>query len=221
LISLFEKSFFDNEKILNQIEMSKKFIEKDEKNYIIAPKIVKYEFTKQVVGKFSLIGIFLGSELKKFAGFYKEKESFVYLFDIEKFKKKLRIVEKIDFATDFNELKYVFKDKKGNAPKYLPIFVVGKCSINFTEKHKTTAYFDLNVRGEDIWFNHFKLTNGSYKITFKQMIRTSNWREYFFSKLFFQKLVQIKEDYPSTKEKLPKSQFKNLIEKFDKLWENQ
>ena len=220
LISLFEKSFFDNEKILNQIKMSKKFIAQDEKNHIIPPKIVRYDFNKQIVGNFSLIGIFLGSELKKLAGFYKEKESFVYLFDIEKFKKKSRIIEKIDFATDFNKLTYNFKDKKGNVPIYLPLFIVGRCSINFTEKHKTTAYFDLNVRGEDIWFNQFKLTNGSYKITFKQMSRTSNWREFFLSKFFFQNLSHIKEDYPMINNIVPTGQLTNLIKIFDKLWKN-
>lgn len=220
LLSIFCDDLFDNEEYLNRITMSEEFIESDKNNQIIQPKLIKNDFKSGIIGKLKLIGIFLGSEFKKFGGYYQEKESFQYIFNIRPHEKKKGSTEVFKFEGNIKIFHYYYKDQKGNIPKYLPIFVAGKCEIQLNLKYKTTAYFTLKTFGKDVWINQFKLSGGWYKIEFKKMERSSNWREYFISKHFFQKREGIKMDYPHIIDDLPYDSTNDLIEKFDNLWES-
>jgi len=217
LVSFFYDEFFENEDLLNQIQMSDKFIISDKDSQLIKPAILEKKVKNNPIGLFKLIGIFSGSDYKQSSGLYKEKQHFYYISDIQSYpKKELEedsylfeiYVNKIDYGYEINDDKF----------DYLPIFIIGKCKISFTKKYKTCAYFDLEILEKDVWINQFKLKSGSYRIQFSNFERSSNWREYCASKEFFKELVNILKDYPEASDELPKNLVFELINNFDDLW---
>lgn len=82
LVSFFYDEFFDNEELLNQISMSDKFIIDDKDKHLIDPQILEKKVNTNPIGLYKLIGIFSGSDYKKYSGLYNVKQHFYYISDI-------------------------------------------------------------------------------------------------------------------------------------------
>jgi hypothetical protein len=181
LTTLFEDEVF-SKKIYDNLKMSKDFILSDKENQIILPEPIK---KINNLGYFKLIGIYTGSEVKKYSFLAKGNNSsgnpdkFRYLSDIEE------ITEKKD-----KENKLIPQGIFMDGDKYVPMYVE-YCSKN--SKLRLLQKFKGNMKVKvvgAIKINGYSLQDGYYRINFKYFDKKSRKNEYFGDKNVFENVAK-------------------------------
>lgn len=172
LTSLFENSLF-SEEIKNSIETSQDYIKSDNENQILKP--IKLEKTADI-GYFTLIGIFKGSEIKKFSKLYCNDDQPVYLRDNKKDFEKVENIRGANQNIKLDQGYYNHSLIEDNL--FLPFFVkyLNNSSLAVIKKKNKWSIY-VKIRGS-VKINNTCLEEGLYKFSFREMERTSGSKEY-------------------------------------------
>lgn len=185
LISIIDKSVFSDEVFESFRSPAGDFVRSDRLDSIVVPEKVTPDSS---LGYFRLVGIFKGSELKKISRLCRGKskdipaESPLYISSYER-------IEAIDrpeigkLVEGIHSLKITYCYKKIEKEVFaVPIAIsfLSPCSEAKIVK-MTKSYIIIALVGK-MQIDNKILTEGFYKILFKQFGRTSTSNEYIFSK---------------------------------------
>ena len=175
LTALFEKSVF-SQKIFNSLKTSKEFIESDSNNQIIIPKPL---MVKKELGHFKLLGIFKGSEIKKYSllvgiDFNGNPEKPKYFSSVEETNPVDNINEEVQEGA--------YSCSEDCIPFYIGL-IDKKSKISLVKKLK--SYIVLKIKGK-VSVNGSEISDGYYRVNFKKFDRSSKKKEYVGDKHLFE-----------------------------------
>jgi len=194
ILALLEDQVF-SEGILKKLIMNSDYIKKDSKKLIsLPPKIEKIS----ELGFFELLGIFKGSEIKKFCSFCKGKRV------IENHGEKIKVDAESPFylqdiypdSTDENyseilsEGQFIYNYEKSDI--YIPIEILYLKTPSVVRIiHKRKWSFNISVKGL-VKINEFRLTNGMYRIELDRFDRNAPYNEYLAHKTVIKEYAEDK-----------------------------
>jgi len=187
LTSLFEDSLFEGD-IFESMQINPEFILSDDNNQIINPEKLSKDHE---IGFFRLIGIFKGSEIKKFAikaiSVDNKPQKPRYFFSVSEIDRTPHKINK-----NIPEGIYLHKtlDKNGepenNVPFYIE-FIDLESEVKLIKELK--SYILVTVSGK-IKINEYIMPSGYYKIEFKVFDRSSKKSEYIGNKYLFEAVAK-------------------------------
>jgi len=188
LTAVLDKSVF-SDNIFDSFKMKGDFIKSDKNKSLIQPNKITPSYD---LGCFRLIGIFKGSEVKRYCKLCKGKteqspaDNPRYIDNIQ----KIEIVR----GTPSEPLQEgLFSYSFGDAI-YLPILVkllTANSCVKIAKRQKTSFY--ASVKGKAT-LNEHELSNGSYKVNFKTFKRNTTQSEWVGYKSLFEKYAQNSQD---------------------------
>lgn len=181
LLSIFDKEFF-SEHNLDLMKNYDEFIISDQEKMLSIPSKLQSNFEykydgEDVVGKYKLIGIFKGKDLKNYGRIVKKGDKPLYFSEIgEPAKRKNRLYDQ-NPPVPLNQGKYYFNDDKNNLPCFIKIQDKSEISII----RKTSKSIDVQIEGI-VEIDDEKLKTGKYKLIFKEFSKDGKYEEYITTK---------------------------------------
>jgi hypothetical protein len=194
---LFKDEFFD-EKHNREIQMDSTFIISDDKKQLITPPTATELRPPRNAGKFSLLGVYKGDEIRRLSTLCTVGINPYYLKSFNKSDAKLHGC--IDIISPGQ---LIYKYKYDEEIEYIPFYIESKDQIRVMKKNKGSMYIESSC---DFKLNGQTCTNGRWKLEFAQFDRSSGWDEWICSKELLRLVGNDKTE--------------ELLSLFDGIWNN-
>ena len=176
LLSLFDDELFENDEYYNFITS----LNDDEISISNKEGIIKKpdKLTKnKVLGYYNLLGIYKGSDLKKYSKIVEQGDNPIYYFEEKEPPSRFQTRFKLEFPNKINKGIHYFDDDEKNIPYDINLYKDAELIV----KYKTKKTLDVEVKGH-VEVDGNKLNNGMRRLQFKNFEKSGNLKEIVLTK---------------------------------------
>lgn len=180
ILSLFDKDFFNEDNIV-YMDYYEEFIISDENNVLSTPSKLISQFENadddNVVGKYTLIGIFKGKDLNDYGKIVKKGENPFYFSGIGKAATRKNKKLDINPPKPLTSGKFYYRDDENN----LPCFIKIHNGSNVFVTREIDSAVDIKVDGS-VEIDNQELYSGKYRLLFNKFPKGGDHEEFITTK---------------------------------------